>query len=77
MKFPGNFPIVPEDQDIICGGNNRSGYIVSEQFYYLNMDKVKYTKIGNLDPDIFALLLEFIEEFIENGIGVIPIIDNL
>lgn len=77
LSYPGNFPIVPEDQDINGGGNGESGYIKAEQFYYFNKNKIDYKVIGKLDMDIFNLLVEFIEELINAGVKFRQITDNL
>lgn len=77
LSYPGNFPIVPEDQDIIGGDNGESGYIKAEQFYYFNKNKIDYKVIGKLDMDIFNLLVEFIGELINAGVKFRQITDNL
>ena len=77
LLYPGNFPIVSEDQDIIGGNNGESGYIKAEQFYYFNKDKIEYKVIGKLDTEIFNLLVEFIEELINSGVKFRQITDNL
>lgn len=77
LSYPGNFPIVPEDQDIIGGDNGESGYIKAEQLYYFNKDKIDYKIIGKLDEEIFNLLLEFIEDLINAGVKFKQIMDNL
>lgn len=77
LSYLGNFPIVPEDQDIIGGDNGESGYIKAEQFYYFNKNKIDYKVIGKLDMDIFNLLVEFIGELINAGVKFRQITDNL
>lgn len=56
MSYPGNFPIEPDNQNIIGGNNGESGYIKAEQFYYFNKDKIPYKVIGKLDMEIFNIL---------------------
>ena len=75
MEYPGNFPIVAEDVDVT--GNNRSGYVKAEQFYYFNKSKITYTVIGSMDIDIFNLLLEYIDDLIQQGVQFEQITDNL
>lgn len=74
MRYPGNFPIAPDDQDIIGGNNGKFGYVKSEQFYYFKKDKIKYRVIGYIEENIFNLLIEFIEEL---SIPIQPIVENL
>lgn len=76
MKYDGNFPIAPEEQDIKNGGNNKSACIKAEQFYYFNKSSIKYRVLGRLDEDIFNLLIEFIQEINEKGIRIQQIVDN-
>jgi len=59
LGYPGNFEILHEDSSV-PGGNDKDGYIKAEQFYYFKLDKIDYTVIGKLNPDILADLLEFI-----------------
>lgn len=73
LKYPGNFPIVPDDFETI-EGNDKNGYIKAEQFYYFNKHKIKYIVIGSLKEDIFNLLMEFVNEELES---FEEIIDNL
>ena len=73
LSYPGNFPIVSNDYGAI-DGNNKSGYIKADQFYYFNKDKIEYIFIGRLSEEIFKLLLEFIEEELSK---YEQIIDNL
>lgn len=76
LNYPGNFPITFEDVDIE-NGNEKSGYIKAEQFYYFNKQKIKYRVIGKLEKDIFDLLIEFIQELIQNGVKFRQVTDNL
>ncbi len=76
MKYPGNFPIVAEDVDVPYG-NRKSGYIKAEQFFYFNKSKIEYTVVGRIEPEIFNLLLDFINELVKTGIHFDRITDNL
>lgn len=77
MKFDGNFPITPDEQNIMNGGNGKQACIKSEQFYFFNKNSVKFKVIGKLDAEVFNLLIEFIEELNKNGITFQQILDNL
>lgn len=74
LSYPGNFPITPDDQDIIGGSNGKSGYVKAEQFYYFNKDKIKFRVIGSVQEDIFNLLIRFIQNL---QIPIELITDNL
>lgn len=75
LKYPGNFPIVPTDENMISQtANMRSGYIKADQLYYFNKSKIRYRVIGNIKPDILQLLLDFIEE---SDFELVDILDNL
>lgn len=73
MSYPGNFPITHDDFDPINGNKNR-GYIKAEQFYYFKKDSLDYIVIGQMRPEIFNLLIEFINTL---EIPLEHIIDNL
>ena len=72
LSYPGNFRITSSDLNVI-NGNKKDGYIKSEQFYFFNTDKIDFTIIGSLKPDVFNRLIEFIE----NQSDLEIIIDNL
>lgn len=76
MKYDGNFPIAPDEQDIKSGGNHKRACIKADQFFYFNKSSIKYRVLGRLDEDIFNLLIEFIQEINEQGIKVYQIVDN-
>lgn len=71
--YPGNFPIVFGDR-VVKDDNGRNGYIKADQLYYFQKDKLDYEVIGNLKPEIFNLLIQFIEE---SDFELVDIIDNL
>ena len=73
MSYPGNFPVVFEDR-IVENDNEREGYIKADQLYYFQKDSLDYEVIGRIKPDIFNLLMEFIEE---SDFDLIDITDNL
>lgn len=73
LSYPGNFPISSDDT-ITDPHNNRNGFVKSDQMYYFAKDKISYKVIGYMKPDIFDLLIEFIEE---SDFDISDIIDNL
>lgn len=76
-KFEGNLPIVAEDKIINdVNYDNRDAYVKADQFFYFDKDKIKYIKIGSVIPDIFNLIVEFIEELSSTGVKFRQIIDN-
>ncbi len=74
MKYPGNFPLVPDDQDIIGKSNEKSGYVKTDQFYYFNKNNIQYRVIGCVNETVFELILDFIEEI---KLPIDNITDNL
>lgn len=77
MKYDCNFPITPDEQDILDGGNGKPACIKSEQFYYFNKECIKYRVLGRLDEDIFNLLIEFIDELNLKGVHFQQIMGNV
>lgn len=77
-QFEGNFPISPDDKNL--GGQwqerNKAAYLKADQFFYFDKNKIKYLKIGTLSPEIFDLVIEFIEELAEKGVRFRQIIDK-
>lgn len=73
MKYTGNFPIGIEDR-AVENGNKKEGYIKADQLYYFRKKEIDYKVIGNLKPEIFNALMEFIYN---SDFGVEDIIDNI
>ena len=73
LSYPGNFPIANEDTNT-RPDNGKSGYIKTDQLYFFNKSKIEYTVIGNIQPDILELVLEFINT---SDFRVVPILTNL
>lgn len=73
LGYPGNFPIANEDTNT-KPDNGKSGYIKTDQLYFFNKSKIEYTVIGNIQPDILELVLEFIDT---SDFAAEAIIDNL
>lgn len=76
-NIEGNFPIDPEDKNCPSGeSDNRYSYVEANQFFYFSKDKIKFTHIGTLDPEIYNLIIEYIEELAERGITIQQIFDK-
>lgn len=73
LSYPGNFPITHDDK-VTNPDNGKAGYIKADQLYYFNKEKIDYVVIGSMKPEIFNLLIEFIEGL---DIEFKMIIDNL
>jgi len=59
LSYPGNIEVTPTDKEMISG-NNKSGYIKAEQFFYFDKSKLDYYVIGNLTEEAFKKLIDFI-----------------
>lgn len=77
-SFEGNFPISPDDKvmDNVDKTNRMNSFVKADQFFYFDKSKIKYIKIGSLVPDIFNLIIEFIQELAEAGIVFQQILDK-
>lgn len=77
-KIEGNFPISKNDKILNDGreADNRDGYVEADQFFYFDKEKIKYIHIGSIEPDIYNLIVEFIEEISENGVRIKRILDK-
>ena len=73
LGYPGNFEVAHEDSSVI-NSNKKDGYAKAEQLYYFNNQKIVYTIIGKLHPDVFNRLVKFIEEL---EVPLEHVIDNL
>lgn len=73
LKYPGNFPIDSDDTET-NPHNNKSGFVKADQLYYFAKDKLSYTVIGTMKPDVFNELMNFIEN---SDFDFEDIIDNL
>ena len=72
LGYAGNFEYSSEDENI-KGGHGKAGYIKAEQFYYFDSSKTDYYVLGNVTPELFNALIEFI-----NSLGEVEhVIDNL
>ena len=73
LRYPGNFPIVAEEQNV-PGGRPLDGYIKADQLYYFDKSKISYRVIGSVDQQTFNDLLEFIQS---GNFSIEAITDNL
>lgn len=73
LKYPGNFPIAPDDT-ITEPHNTKRGYLKTDQFYYFQKDALDYKVIGFMKMEILNLILEFINS---SDFEIEHIIDNL
>ena len=76
LKFPGNYPITSESENI-KEGNSKEGFIKAEQFYYFSKERIEYKVIGELKPETLTDLMNFIEQLSTNGVLITQVIDNL
>lgn len=76
-KYEGNLSIMADDKIINdVSYDNRDAYVKADQFFYFDKDKITYIKIGSVIPDIFNLIIEFINELSSSGVEFRQIIDN-
>lgn len=77
-KYDGNFPIAPDDKSMDNSklSDNRFAYAEVDQFFYFDKERIKYIQIGNLNEDIYDLIINFIEELNEKGIEFKQILDK-
>ena len=77
-RIDGNFPIAENDKIMDDGksGDNRYSYVEADQFFYFDKNKIKYIHIGTLEPDIYNLIIEFIEEISQDGVQIKRILDK-
>lgn len=72
LGYPGNFEYSAE-QENIQNGHGKDGFIKAEQFYYFDRSKTDFYVLGNIEPELFNALIEFIKELDE----IEQIVDNL
>ena len=77
-QIDGNFPISTDDKIMNEGKDkdNRYSYVEADQFFYFDKGKIKYIHIGSLEPDIYDLIIEFIQELNDNGVRIKRIFDK-
>lgn len=73
LSYAGNFAIKSNDT-VTNPHNNKDGYIKADQLYYFAKSKISYRVIGQIKPDVFNDLIEFIEE---SDFELLDIVDNL
>lgn len=72
LGYPGNFEYSAEYENI-KNGHGKDGFIKAEQFYYFDRAKTDFYVLGNVAPELFNALIEFINSLEE----IEEIIDNL
>lgn len=72
LSYPGNFEYSSEEENIE-NGHGKSGFIKAEQFYYFDSEKLDYYVIGNVTPNLYNALLNFISKLDD----IEHVIDNL
>ena len=76
-QVEGNFPITPEDKIMNDPTkDNRFSFVEADQFFYFDKSKIKYIHIGKIEPDIYNLITDFIQEINANGTEIKQIIDK-
>lgn len=77
-KIEGNFPIAEEDKimDTEKSKDNRYSFVEADQFFFFDKDKINYIHLGTIEPDIYNLIIEFIEELNKNGVTIQRICDK-
>ena len=73
LGYPGNFPVDNTDT-VTVPDNGRSGYLKTDQLYYFRKDKIQYTVIGYIKPEIMNLIIEFINK---SDFDLVAIVDNI
>jgi hypothetical protein len=73
MNYPGNFPIANDDT-VTIPHNDKDGFLKTDQLYYFNKSILDFKVIGYIKPDIFELVLEYINE---SDFNLEAIINNL
>lgn len=72
LSYPGNFEY-PASEENINNRHGKDGYIKAEQFYYFDRSKTDFYVLGNVTPELFNALIEFINQLSDIEI----VIDNL
>lgn len=73
LSYPGNFPILNKDT-VTNPNDGKDGFVKADQLYYFSKNNIDYSIIGEMKPDKFNDLIDFIEK---SNFEIIEIIDNL
>ena len=73
LSYPGNFPILNKDT-VTNPNDGKDGFVKADQLYYFSKNNIDYSIIGEMKPDRFNDLIDFIEK---SNFEIIEIIDNL
>ena len=60
----------PNDED------TKNGIVRVSDFFFFNKDRIKYKTLGRLNPDVFNLVIEFIEELAAQGVTFHEVYDK-
>ena len=75
----GNLPIAKDDKsfdDDKYRKNNRNSFVEADNLFYFSKEKISFKKIGELSPDIFNIIIDFINELNAKGITFNQITDK-
>ena len=78
-KWEGNLHITKADKILYSENSNidnRNSFVEANNFFYFSKDKISFKKIGQIDPDVFEIIIEFIEELNKKGVVFNRIIDK-
>ena len=77
-QFDGNFPISEDDKIMDEGreGDNKYSFVEADQFFYFDKERIKYVHLGTIEPNIYNLIIEFIEEISDDGVSIKQILDK-
>ena len=77
-QIEGNFPISQDDKIMDEGkeNDNRYSYVEADQFFYFDKERIKYVHLGTIQPDIYNLITEFIQELNNDGVRIKRILDK-
>ncbi|MBQ7247133.1 MAG: type II toxin-antitoxin system PemK/MazF family toxin [Lachnospiraceae bacterium] len=73
LKYPGNY-LIENTDTVTVPDNGKSGYLKVDQLFFFNKEKLSYTHIGYVKPEIMKSIFEYIENM---GIQPTLITDNL
>ena len=69
-KYPGNLPLKKEDKTVFSPKINKDAFVQADKFFYFHKEKISFSSYGQLNGDIYDLLIEFIQELSEQGIPI-------
>ena len=75
----GNLHIAKDDKlfdDDKHKKDNRNSFVEADNLFYFSKEKISFKKIGELAPDVFNIIIDFIHELNERGIKFNQITDK-